>query len=67
MKNKLLGILKIILGMVIFYFIICLLGYGTYYISFDEKTLTFKNFLGAYAILLQAVVLVMVSMKNNDK
>lgn len=67
MKNKLSNILKIILGMVIFYFIVCLLGYGTYYISFDEKTFTFKNFLGAYAILLQVVVLVMVSMKSNDK
>jgi hypothetical protein len=67
MKNKLLGILKIIFGMFIFYTIVCLLGYGTYYITFDEKTLSFKNFLGMYGILLQVVVLVMVSMKNNDK
>tara|TARA_B100000963_G_scaffold349061_1_gene357524 strand:+ start:11790 stop:11993 length:204 start_codon:yes stop_codon:yes gene_type:complete len=67
MKDKFSNILKNIFGMLLFYLIVCLLGYLTYYITFDNRELTFKNFLGMYAILLQIVILVTASMKNNDK
>lgn len=67
MKQRLGKIMKIILGMAIFYFVACLLGYGTYYITFSDRSLSFINFLGIYAIILQIVILVTVSMKNNDK
>lgn len=67
MKNRIISISKNILGMLVLWFIISLIGYGTYYITFDEKIFSYRNFLGAYAILLQVVVLVMVSMKSNDK
>lgn len=67
MKQRLGKIMKTILGMAIFYFAVCLLGYGTYYLTFNDRSLSFVNFLGIYAIVLQIVILVMVTTKDNDK
>lgn len=65
MKNKLKNRLKNILGMFIFYSCFLLVGYATYYAFFPERTLTFYNFIGLYAILLQISVLISVSSKND--
>jgi hypothetical protein len=67
MKNRIISISKNILGMLVLWFITSLIGYGTYYVTFDEKILSYGNFLGIYAILLQIVIIIMVSMKNDDK
>ena len=67
MKNNLKKISKIFLGMLIFYFLIAILGYGTYYITFDNRELSFKNFMGMYFILLQIVILVKVTLNKNDE
>lgn len=67
MKDKLKKISKIFLGMLIFYFLISLLGYGTYYITFENRELSFKNFMGIYFILLQIVILIKVTLNKNDE
>jgi hypothetical protein len=67
MKNKFDKISKIFLGMLIFYFIVSIIAYGTYYVTFDNRELSFKNFMGLYFILLQVVILVKVTTNKNDE
>ena len=67
MKNKFDKISKIFLGMLIFYFIVSIIAYGTYYVTFDNRELSFKNFMGLYFILLQVVILVKVTTNKNNE
>ena len=67
MKNKFNKISKIFFGMLIFYFIFSIIAYGTYYVTFDNRELSFKNFMGLYFILLQVVILVKVTTNKNDE
>lgn len=67
MKNRFKNVFKNILGIVIFYSVFLVLGYFTYFVFFPERTLTWYNFIGIYAILLQISILISVTTKQNDK
>ena len=67
MISKLKKVLKNILGITLFYTAFFLLGYATYYVFFPERTLTIRNFIGTYAILLQLAVLINVTTTKDDK
>ena len=67
MISKLKKVLKNILGITLFYTAFFLLGYVTYYVFFPERTLTIRNFIGIYAILLQVAVLINVTTTKDDK
>lgn len=66
MKNKIRGILKNILAMLIFWIIACTLSYVTYYFTLREVyDLKWIQFFGFYLMQLQFVILVMITMKND--
>jgi hypothetical protein len=66
MKNKIKYVLKNILGMVLFWTVACGIGYATYYLMLrDILELKFIELLGMYFIVLQMVIVVMITMKND--
>ena len=66
MKNKLVSVLKNILSMLVFWTIACGISYFTYYLTLREVyDLKWTQLFGFYLMLLQLVILVMVTMKND--